>query len=268
MKLDFESLSVSYDGARVVEGITLSIGAGDLAVVIGRNGVGKSSILKGCLGFCDAHGVVRLDGREVNGPPDRRVREFGLALLPQDRRVFGGMTGRQNLVLSAAQQPVSFRRELEGWLSGQPSASSPWASLNDLLGLVRSKLDLRAANLSGGEQSVIGLIGTVLACRSVLLLDEITAGIAPTAVPAIRAALVSLAASGQYGMILAEQDHAFALNVATRLLWVENRTGAEVAAIFEVPHDLLTAAKSLAPPPDDLISWLSETPWGSRVVVQ
>jgi branched-chain amino acid transport system ATP-binding protein len=217
--LEVRELTVHHGQLRALDAVSLSLPAGVAHALIGANGAGKSTLLRTIAGLHQpTSGSILLDGQDVTGlRPERRVAA-GIALVPEGRRLFPSLTVQENLQVgrtSARPGPWTVERvyELFDWMPGR-----------------RSQL---AAQLSGGEQQAVAIGRALVANPRVLLLDELSLGLAPVVVRRIYDLLPQLLASG-VTVLVVEQDVSQALRVATRI------------------HCLLEGRTTLEGPPGDL----------------
>ncbi len=200
--LEVAGLSVHHGQLQALHDVSIAVPAGQVHAMIGANGAGKSTLLRTIAGLhAPTAGSVRLDGRDITGlRPERRVAA-GIALVPEGRRLFPSLSVEENLLVGA-----SSRR------TGEWSIDA----IYDLFGWMRDRRRQRAAQLSGGEQQAVAIGRALAANPSVLLLDELSLGLAPVVVRRIYATLPQLAASGMT-ILLVEQDVSQALAVASHV---------------------------------------------------
>lgn len=210
MILEVESLQVRYGDVTAVRGVDLAVEAGTALAVLGRNGAGKSSTLRGIAGATmPSGGAVRIDGVDVAARrADDRVRH-GIVLIPEGRRLFPHLSVRENLAVGAYLQklrPAALEQELE--------------RVTEHLPRVRERLDQQAGSLSGGEQQLVAIARALMARPRVLMADEPSLGLAPVIVDAIYELFRTLLRDGltlvvveQYvGVALALADHAIVID--------------------------------------------------------
>jgi branched-chain amino acid transport system ATP-binding protein len=200
--LTVADLSVHHGQLQALHGVSLQIPAGHVHAMIGANGAGKSTLLRTIAGLHQpSAGSVYLDGADVTGlRPERRVAA-GIALVPEGRRLFPSLSVEENLRVGAS--------------SGR---SGPWTldAIYDLFEWMRDRRQQHAAQLSGGEQQAVAIGRALAANPRVLLLDELSLGLAPVVVRRIYALLPQLAAAGMT-ILLVEQDVSQALAVASHV---------------------------------------------------
>ncbi|PNQ96843.1 ABC transporter ATP-binding protein [Azospirillum argentinense] len=220
--LRVEELSAGYGGAVAVDRLSLSVAAGEVVALLGANGAGKSTLLKAILGLVPATGGrVRLAGEEIGAlAPERRVRR-GLGYVPEGRRVFPGMSVRDNL-------------EVASWL-GRTERACDLERVFALFPALEGKAEERAWRLSGGQQQMLAVGRALMGRPRVLLLDEPSLGLSPKLAGEVFAAVRAIAATGT-AVLVAEQSAARALSAAGRVVLL--RLG---RAVHDGPVDTLPA---------------------------
>ena len=216
--LEVRGLTVFHGQLRAVSDVSLRVGAGEVYAIIGANGAGKSTLLRTLAGLhAPTEGRILLDGVDVTDlRPDRRVAA-GIALVPEGRRLFPSLTVEENLLVAADQ-----------------SRPGPWhvEEVFDLFGWMRERRRQRTEQLSGGEQQAVAIGRALVANPRVLLLDELSLGLAPVVVRQIYGLLPQLLATDM-AVLLVEQDVSQAVHAASRI------------------QCLLEGRRTLEGPPDD-----------------
>ncbi|MGH7777585.1 MAG: ABC transporter ATP-binding protein [Candidatus Dormibacterales bacterium] len=208
--LEVRELTVRHGQLTALAGVSLSVEAGETLAVIGANGAGKSTLLRTIAGLHrPAAGAVLLEGRDITRlPPHRRVAE-GIVLVPEGRRLFPSLTVEENLLVGAAHARPG------PWDLGRVVALFPWMADR------RRQLTVQ---LSGGEQQAVAVGRALVANPRVLLLDEISLGLAPIVVRRLYQVLPELLSSG-VTILVVEQDVTQARRVADRVqCLLEGRT--------------------------------------------
>jgi branched-chain amino acid transport system ATP-binding protein len=197
--LEVERLRAGYAGSAVLRGVDLTVDQGRAVALLGRNGVGKSTLLSAVMGLLrPTAGSVRLQGRELAGRPANLVARAGVALVPQGRRVFADLTVEQNL------QVATGRRSAGPWTPGR---------VYELLPQLAERRRHRADQLSGGKQQMLAVARALLLNPRLLLLDEPSDGLAPAVVARVARLLADLRDQG-LSVLLVEQDLRTAFAVA------------------------------------------------------
>lgn len=225
--LEIEAMDVFYGEFQALHHMDLSVTEGETLAVIGANGAGKSTLLKTIAGLLRPRsGSIRFDGADITQLPAHRRVRHGVALTPEGRRLFGSLTVDENLLVGAH--------------SKRPG---PWdrAAVYDALPMLTDIAGRHSAVLSGGQQQATAIGRALMSNPRLLLLDEVSLGLAPVAVADIYAVLPKIAARGTT-VLLVEQDLTKVLSVAD---WVqcllEGRTVLDAAA-GDVTRDQVTAA--------------------------
>jgi branched-chain amino acid transport system ATP-binding protein len=197
--LQLRGVSAGYGETVVLEDIDLKLAPGECISVIGRNGVGKTTLLSTVMGHTTLHaGEVTLDGHALNGVPCFRRALAGIGFVPQEREVFPSLSVRENLDIAA-----------------RPGAWTH-ARVFELFPRLAERLNNMGNQLSGGEQQMLSIARALLTNPTVLLMDEPTEGLAPVLVEALSAVLARLSADSELSIILVEQNSRVALNFSPR----------------------------------------------------
>jgi branched-chain amino acid transport system ATP-binding protein len=198
--LEIQDVHTYYGDSHVLHGVSLTVADGEVLTILGRNGMGKTTLIRSIIGFTPPRqGAVRLKGEDVAGWPPYRLVERGMALVPQGRRVFPSLTVRENLDVARAGRG---RWTLE--------------RVYELFPRLRERAANRANKLSGGEQQMLAIARALMSNPELLLLDEPTEGLAPLLVREVGRILGELKREG-LSILLVEQNLALALGVADRV---------------------------------------------------
>jgi urea transport system ATP-binding protein len=205
--LSVEGLNQYYGGSHILRGVSFEARVGEVTVVLGRNGVGKTTLLKCLMGVVPVKtGTIRLDGDDIGRlTPYERVRK-GMGYVPQGREIFGRLTVEENLRMGLAYKP----------------ARTPVpAELFELFPVLKQMLHRRGGDLSGGQQQQLAIARALAAEPTLLVLDEPTEGIQPSIIKDIGRVIRMLAARGQMAIVLVEQYYDFAAELADQYLVME-----------------------------------------------
>jgi branched-chain amino acid transport system ATP-binding protein len=211
--LEVRDLSVDHGQLRALDDVSLRVYPGEVYAIIGANGAGKSTLLRTIAGLHHPQvGSVILDGTDVTGlRPERRARQ-GIVMVPEGRRLFGSLTVQENLQVGATY-----------------ARAGPWTieRVYETFDWMRERRGQRTEQLSGGEQQTVAIGRALVANPRVLLLDELSLGLAPIVVQRIYGMLPQILATG-LTVLLVEQDVSQALRVATHIhCLLEGRTTLE-----------------------------------------
>ena len=198
--LEVEEVHTYYGGSHVLQGVSLTVGAGEVLTILGRNGMGKTTLIRSIVGFTPPRqGRVRFKGEDITRWPPFRKVNFGMALVPQGRRVFPSLSVRENLEVA--------RRGRGRWtLEG----------VYDVFPRLRARAGNRANKLSGGEQQMLAIGRALMSNPELLLMDEPTEGLAPLLVREVGRVLGELKKAG-LSILLVEQNLPLALSIADRV---------------------------------------------------
>jgi len=207
--LEVRNFSVSYGAAPAISGVNLAVAAGMLAVVVGPNGAGKSTLINAIGGLHRPDGgALSIYGKSLMGTPAHRYCDYGIALVPEGRRLFTGLTVLENLELG------SYRRDARG------KRTETLEQVCTLFPVLKERLAAVAGTLSGGQQQMVAIGRALMARPKLLLLDEPSLGLAPVIVVELFRAIRRINAAG-VAVLLVEQNVAAALELAHRAYVLE-----------------------------------------------
>jgi branched-chain amino acid transport system ATP-binding protein len=200
--LELSGLRSGYGEAVVVRDVGLSIQPGEIFVLLGKNGMGKSTLLKTVMGFLPLlGGSVKLFGQDITGDPPHRIARRAIAYTPQEQALFQDLTVEDNLRLALPESSLL-----------QPGLER----IGAYFGFIPQRLKQRAGTLSGGEQKML-LVARALMCRPrLMLVDEITEGLQPSVIEKLAAVFKAERTESNTAILLIEQHVKFALAVADR----------------------------------------------------
>lgn len=209
--LQIEQIHQYYGGSHILRGVDLEAKAGEITVVLGRNGVGKTTLLKSLMGLVPIRaGHIVLDGQPIEKTTPYERARAGIGFVPQGREIFGRLTVHENLLMGLATKKA-----------GTPIPPQ----LFELFPVLKQMLGRRGGDLSGGQQQQLAIARALAACPKLLVLDEPTEGIQPNIIKDIGKVLRKLAKEGLNGepmaIVLVEQYYDFAEELADRYLVME-----------------------------------------------
>lgn len=208
--LNVRAIDIHYGDFQAVYGIDLTVNEGETLAVIGANGAGKSTLLKAIAGqVLPTAGTIEFDGVDITSLPAHKRVPLGIALTPEGRRIFRSLSVEENLLVGA-----------------HTKRPGPWnlASVYEAFPLVADRKDRLGHNLSGGEQQAAAIGRALMSNPRLLLLDEVSLGLAPVVVEQIYAALPTITGNGTTVLVV-EQDVNQSMRVADRVqCLLEGRT--------------------------------------------
>ncbi len=199
--LSLRSIDAYYGRAQILHGVSLDVAAGERVAILGRNGVGKTTIVNACLGVATVrHGQIAFRGRDIGMIRHFTAARAGIAVVPQGRRIVPGLTVKENLLLGGA--------------VGRKGA---WTlpAVFDLFPVLRERADVAGTALSGGQQQMLAIGRALMANPDLLVLDEPSEGLAPVIVDGLVDTLRALARTGT-AILLIEQNFGLVHRVAER----------------------------------------------------
>ncbi|MFV1851872.1 MAG: ABC transporter ATP-binding protein [Thalassospira sp.] len=222
--LDIKNLSVSYGKHAALRGVDVTVDRGEIVVMLGANGAGKSSLLKACAGLVTPQSdtKINLSGSELTELSAHKIVEAGLALVPEGRGIFGELTVRENLELGAfaKRARAAEKQNLERVI--------------DLFPKLAERLDQAARTMSGGEQQMVAIGRALMSNPDILLLDEPSLGLSPIMTGELFKALAAIRKTG-VGVLLVEQNAHQSLAISDRGYLIENGaiTGQDTAKALQ-----------------------------------
>jgi branched-chain amino acid transport system ATP-binding protein len=216
--LRVSNLHAFYGESHILHGVDLSVGTGELVTLLGRNGSGRTTTLKAILGLVGRRtGSVTLNGREAIALPPHRIVHLGVGYCPEERGIFASLSAEENLTIL-------------------PTVGSGGMSLDELYAMfpnLRERRRSPGSRLSGGEQQMLAMARILRTGARLLLLDEITEGLAPVIVQALARVVRSLKERG-YTIVLVEQNFRFVAPLADRHFLLERGRVVDVVARSEL----------------------------------
>jgi branched-chain amino acid transport system ATP-binding protein len=239
--LTLEAVHAHYGSAHVLHGVSLTVAAGQIACLLGRNGVGKSTTLKTIMGVVrPSGGTIAFKGERIDGRSPHAIAARGLAWVPEDRRVFPSLSVAENVRVAGQATPRSSPAHIAEALAFFP----------DLMTRARQ----RAGSLSGGQQQMLAMARALAGRPDLILLDEPTEGLSPLIVETIRRGILEARSRGT-AILLVEQNFSLALGVAdaffvlSRGAVVYSGTREELRARPDVVREHLGVGKAGPPVP-------------------
>ncbi|MXN19554.1 ATP-binding cassette domain-containing protein [Pseudooceanicola sp. GBMRC 2024] len=199
--LGIRDLEAWYGKSHILHGVTLDVRRGEIVSLLGRNGAGRSTLLKAVMGAIRTTGRVDFAGTDLVGRKPHQIAHAGIGYVPESRDVFPELTVRENLILGL-----------------KPGGEGRWSleEIYDLFPVLRTRADTRAGALSGGEQQMLTICRTLIGDPELIMVDEPTEGLAPKMVAAIGTLLERIAARG-VSILLVEQKLVIALDISHRV---------------------------------------------------
>nr|WP_249209859.1 ABC transporter ATP-binding protein [Bradyrhizobium manausense] len=205
-------LKVAYGRIEAVRSVSMEVRRGEFVGIIGSNGAGKTSVMRAISGVkSPSAGSVTFDGVEITGLPSHTVVAKGLAMVPEGRHIFGDQTVEDNLILGAYLRGGRAKTQL----------ATDMERVLDLFPVLRARLPQAAGSLSGGEQQMLAIARGLLSRPTLLIIDELSLGLAPKILDLLFPVLIELNRAG-LSILLVEQMASYALQVTHRTYVMEN----------------------------------------------
>lgn len=221
--LKVDNIHTFYGESHALQGVTLELKEGETACLLGRNGAGKSTTLRSIIGLTPPRsGSIKFDGQEISGWPAYRIARAGIGLVPEDRRIFPGLSVRENLVVGEYQRP---------------GIKKQWSveRIFDEYPMLAELADQDGSTLSGGQQQMLAVARSLMSEPRLLLLDEPNEGLAPVIVQQIGALIDQL--SKTTTILFTDQSVHFALKHARRAYILEKGRVVHEASSEDLARD-------------------------------
>ena len=205
-----QDVSVRYDQVRAIDGVSISLDAGEIVALIGANGAGKTTSMRAITGLKTIlSGEIWFDGARIDGLSADQIVQRGIAMVPEGRHVFPFMSVRDNLLMGAflRRDKVAVKDDLERMLTRFPRLRERWKQ--------------QAGTMSGGEQQMVAIARALMAKPRLLLMDEPSLGLAPLVVQEIARNIVAINREDHVSVILVEQNSRMALKISHRAYALE-----------------------------------------------
>ena len=208
--LTVDGLIAGYQhGSRVLDGVSFHVRRGEIVALMGRNGMGKTTVLRAITGHLPAaKGTIALDGEKILGWASHQIANLGVGYVPQGREIFGDFTTEENLLMGMIGK------------KGLPNKVPDWAY--EIFPILRERRWQRAGTLSGGQQQQLAILRALVGEPKLLLLDEPSEGIQPSIVQEIARTLRRTVLEKTLTVLLVEQNLELVLGMASRFLFMEN----------------------------------------------
>jgi branched-chain amino acid transport system ATP-binding protein len=200
--LEVSDLHAYYGKSHVLQGVSFSVGEGEIVSLLGRNGVGRSTTIKAIMGEVAHQGSIRFRGEEIAGLKTHEIAHKGLGYVPENRDIFPTLTVRQNLLLGIKNTRRAGRWSIE--------------DMFELFPLLAERADTDGGVISGGEQQMLTICRTLMGDPDLIMIDEPTEGLAPKIVKQLADLLEEIAKRG-ISILLVEQKLTIALKISQRL---------------------------------------------------
>ena len=228
--LAVRNIHVNYGPSQVLHGVSLHVRPGEVVAVIGRNGVGKSTLMRAIMGLTPARsGEILFKGQQIEHLPSHKIARLGLGYVPQGRRIFPSLNVREHLTVAA-----------------RPTGPLPWtmARVCEMFPNLAARLGQSGAKLSGGEQEMLATGRALVANPDLMLMDEPTEGLAPLMVRELGRLVGALKEAGT-SVLLVEQQLAFVLKFADRVYILSKGQVVHQCTASELAQDSETKARHL-----------------------
>ena len=200
--LEVKNLNAYYGKSHILQGLNISVKEGEIVSLLGRNGVGRSTVLKSLMGMIKTDGSIIFDEKEINGKDIHEIANYGIGYVSENRDIFPDLTVRENLELGKKNNKYGIKWEIE--------------ELFDLFPNLKNRIDVMGGVLSGGEQQMLTICRSLMGCPKLIMIDEPTEGLSPQMVNNVENLLKNIAKKG-VSILLVEQKLTIAFNLSNRL---------------------------------------------------
>ena len=229
--LEIKGLQAWYGESHVLHGVDMVVQPGEVVTLLGRNGAGRTTTMRAVMGLTGARkGSIRVNGTETNAMPTHRIAHLGIGYCPEERGIFASLSAEENLMLPPALKGAGAGMSVE--------------EIYEMFPNLAERRHSQGTRLSGGEQQMLAVARILRTGARLLLLDEISEGLAPVIVQALARMITMLRGKG-YTVVMVEQNFRFAAPLADRFYVMEHGRiveqfgAAELAAKMPVLNELL-----------------------------
>lgn len=225
--LDIQRLDAFYGDFQALYGVGMQVNRGDVIAVIGANGAGKTTLMRAVTGFLPARpDAVSWKGRPIGGMRVDQIAALGIALVPEGRLLFASLSVEENLMIG-----------------GQLKRKGPWSlkRIYDLFPVLEERRNAPATSLSGGQQQMVAIGRALMSNPELIMMDEISLGLAPVIIRSIYEALPGIIGEGLTAIVV-EQDIAKALSVSSRVYCLQEGRVSLTGPSGKVSHDEISRA--------------------------
>ncbi|MED5618265.1 ABC transporter ATP-binding protein [Ideonella sp. BN130291] len=227
--LEVRDLHAWYGESHVLHGVNFSVNEGEVVTLLGRNGAGRTSTLRAIMGLTGSRkGSIRVMGTETIGLPTHRIARLGLGYCPEERGIFSSLSAHENLLLPPTLKP----------------GGMPLEQIHAMFPNLRERASSQGTRLSGGEQQMLAVARILRTGAKLLLLDEISEGLAPVIVQKLAEMVKTLRQQG-YTVVMVEQNFRFAAPLADRFLVMEHGVITQEFTQAQLPERLEQLQKTL-----------------------
>jgi len=200
--LEVKNLNAYYGKSHILQGLDISVEEGEIVSLLGRNGVGRSTVLKSLMGMIKTEGSIIFDKKQIHGKEIHEIANYGLGYVSENREIFPDLTVQENLELGKKTNKYGIKWELE--------------ELFDLFPNLKNRIDVMGGVLSGGEQQMLTICRSLMGCPKLIMIDEPTEGLSPQMVENVENLLKNIVKKG-VSILLVEQKLTIAFNLSNRL---------------------------------------------------
>ena len=200
--LEVKNLNAYYGKSHILQGLNISVKEGEIVSLLGRNGVGRSTVLKSLMGMIKTKGSIIFDKQQILGKEIHEIANFGIGYVSENREIFPDLTVRENLELGKKNNKYGIKWEIE--------------ELFNLFPNLKNRIDVMGGVLSGGEQQMLTICRSLMGCPKLIMIDEPTEGLSPQMVNNVENLLKNIAKKG-VSILLVEQKLTIAFNLSDRL---------------------------------------------------